>query len=94
MAGIGSSVAQYGTNQACLADLLELQPITLTRLVDRLEAAGWVERRADPADRRVPRLYLTAKAAPLLDHTRTLAAETRKEAMRGLADAAPRGADR
>jgi MarR family transcriptional regulator for hemolysin len=76
-----------GMNQACLADLLEVQPITLARLVDRLEAAGWVERRADPEDRRAQRLYLTAKAAPLLDHMRALAAETREEAMRGLSDA-------
>jgi MarR family transcriptional regulator for hemolysin len=75
-----------GMNQACLADLLEVQPITLTRLIDRLEAAGWVERRPDPADRRVQRLYLTIKAEPLLDDMRALAAETREEAMQGLSD--------
>jgi MarR family transcriptional regulator, transcriptional regulator for hemolysin len=75
-----------GMNQACLADLLEIQPITLTRLIDRLEAAGWVERRPDPADRRVQRLYLTLKAEPLLDDMRALAAETREEAMQGLSD--------
>ena len=75
-----------GMNQACLADLLEVQPITLTRLLDRLEAAGWVERRPDPADRRVQRLHLTVKAEPLLDDIRALAAETREEAMEGLSD--------
>jgi len=75
-----------GMNQACLADLLEIQPITLTRLIDRLEAAGWVERRADPADRRVQRLFLTVKAEPLLDDMRALATETREEAMHGLSD--------
>ena len=75
-----------GMNQACLADLLEVQPITLARLIDRLQAAGWVERRPDPADRRVQRLYLTVKAEPLLDDMRALAAETREEAMQGLSD--------
>jgi MarR family transcriptional regulator for hemolysin len=75
-----------GMNQACLADLLEVQPITLARLIDRLQAAGWVERRPDPADRRVQRLYLTVKAEPLLDDIRALAMETREEAMRGLSD--------
>jgi len=76
-----------GMNQACLADLLEVQPITLTRLIDRLEAAGWVERRPDPADRRVQRLYLTPKAEPLLDDIRAIAAETREEALHGLSEA-------
>ena len=76
-----------GMNQACLADMLEVQPITLARLIDRLEAAGWVERRPDPADRRAQRLYLTVKAEPLLDDMRALAAETREEALQGLGDA-------
>jgi MarR family transcriptional regulator, transcriptional regulator for hemolysin len=75
-----------GMNQACLADLLEVQPITAGRLIDRLEAAGWVQRRPDPADRRVQRLYLTQKAEPLLDDMRALAAATREEAMAGLSD--------
>lgn len=75
-----------GINQTCLADLLEVQPITLARLIDRLEAAGWVERRPDPGDRRAQRLYLTVKAEPLLDDMRALAAETREEAMHGLRD--------
>jgi MarR family transcriptional regulator for hemolysin len=75
-----------GMNQACLADLLEVQPITVARLIDRLQAAGWVERRPDPADRRVQRLYLTVKAEPLLDDIRALAMETREEAMQGLPD--------
>jgi MarR family transcriptional regulator for hemolysin len=76
-----------GMNQACLADMLEVQPITLARLIDRLEAAGWVERRPDPADRRAQRLYPTVKAEPLLDDMRALAAETREEALQGLGDA-------
>lgn len=55
-----------GMNQRMLAELLEVEPITVGRLVDRLEARGLVERRADPADRRVWRLHLTPAAAPVL----------------------------
>lgn len=49
-------------NQAFYAERLEVEPITLTRIVDRMEAAGWIERRADPADRRARILHLTDKA--------------------------------
>jgi MarR family transcriptional regulator for hemolysin len=53
--------------QTELADMLDLQPITLTRLVDRLCTSGLIERRADPDDRRAKRLYLTARARPLMN---------------------------
>jgi MarR family transcriptional regulator for hemolysin len=56
-----------GLNQSDLAELLDLQPITLTRLVDRLCDNGLIERRADPNDRRAKKLYLTPAARPLLD---------------------------
>src|SRR5262249_42644749 len=56
-----------GLKQTELAEILDLQPITLTRLVDRLCASGLIERRADPSDRRVKRLYLTPQARPLMD---------------------------
>jgi MarR family transcriptional regulator, transcriptional regulator for hemolysin len=56
-----------GLKQSELAEMLDLQPITLTRLVDRLCASGLIERRADPGDRRVKRLYLTPQALPLMD---------------------------
>lgn len=49
-------------NQGFYADRLEVEPITLTRIVDRMEAAGWIERRADPTDRRARILHLTDKA--------------------------------
>ena len=49
-------------NQGFYADRLEVEPITLTRIVDRMEAAGWIERRADPGDRRARILHLTDKA--------------------------------
>jgi MarR family transcriptional regulator, transcriptional regulator for hemolysin len=56
-----------GLKQSELAEMLDLQPITLTRLVDRLCASGLIERRADPDDRRVKRLFLTPQARPLMD---------------------------
>src|SRR5438270_12028059 len=56
-----------GLKQSELAGILDLQPITLTRLVDRLCANGLIERRADPSDRRAKRLYLTAQARPLMN---------------------------
>lgn len=73
-----------GINQAGLAEILEIQPITMARLIDRLEMAGWAERRPDPADRRAIRLYTTAEALPTLQKISVLAAETREEAMKGL----------
>jgi MarR family transcriptional regulator for hemolysin len=56
-----------GLKQTELAEILDLQPITLTRLVDRLCDSGLMERRADPDDRRAKRLYLTPAAQPVLD---------------------------
>jgi MarR family transcriptional regulator, transcriptional regulator for hemolysin len=56
-----------GLKQSELADTLDLQPITLTRLIDRLCDNGLIERRSDPDDRRVKRLYLTPAAGPVLD---------------------------
>jgi MarR family transcriptional regulator for hemolysin len=56
-----------GLNQVGLADLLEVQPITVARLIDKLVALGVVERHPDPNDRRAQQLFLTEKAQPLLD---------------------------
>ena len=55
-----------GLTQRELAELLEVEPITVGRLVDRLAARGLIERRADPADRRCWRLHLRPEAAPVL----------------------------
>ena len=55
-----------GLSQKELADLLEVEPITVARLVDRLESRGMVERRADPGDRRIWRLHLQPAAEPVL----------------------------
>jgi MarR family transcriptional regulator for hemolysin len=73
-----------GCNQRFLADVLEIEPITLTRLIDRLEGAGWVERRHDAEDRRAWRLFLTDKSNPILERMFALGAETREQAMTGL----------
>jgi len=61
-----------GLKQSELADMLDLQPITLTRLLDRLSANELIERRPDPDDRRANRLFLTPAAGPLMEHLNAL----------------------
>jgi MarR family transcriptional regulator for hemolysin len=61
-----------GLKQAELADMLDMQPISLTRLVDRLADSGLIERRSDPNDRRAKRLFLTAAAKPVMERLDTL----------------------
>jgi DNA-binding MarR family transcriptional regulator len=73
-----------GIGQSALAEILEIEPITLGRLLDRLEAAALVERRAHPRDRRAWQLFLADKAHPILDQVWEIAGETRDEAMAGL----------
>ena len=73
-----------GLNQSELADMLDLQPITLTRLLDRLSASGLIERRADPNDRRANRLYLTPAARPLLEQLGELGEELMTTALAGV----------
>jgi MarR family transcriptional regulator, transcriptional regulator for hemolysin len=78
---------QEGINQAALAQILELEPITLARLLDRLQAAALIERRPDPKDRRAHLLYLTAAAYPLRDRIFALAADVREDALVRVAEA-------
>jgi MarR family transcriptional regulator, transcriptional regulator for hemolysin len=73
-----------GVSQIRLAELTDLEPMTLVRILDRMEAEGWLERRNDPRDRRVRCLYLTAKAKPLLDDIRRLMEMTSGEAFAGI----------
>ncbi|HET6158912.1 MAG TPA: MarR family transcriptional regulator [Dongiaceae bacterium] len=75
-----------GCNQATLADLLDVEPITLTRVIDRLASSGLVERRADPGDRRARLLFLGERAHPLLEELKALGAETRETALAGISD--------
>jgi DNA-binding MarR family transcriptional regulator len=76
-----------GINQTGLAELLEVKPMTLVRQIDRMEEAGWIERRPDPGDRRARRLVLTDKARPILAGIRQLSSEIRKEAFVELSEA-------
>jgi DNA-binding MarR family transcriptional regulator len=78
---------QEGVNQATLAESLEVQPISLARLIDRLQEMDLVARRADPDDRRAFKLYLTPKAQPLIERLWSLAAETQGEALAGFSRA-------
>ena len=76
-----------GVNQSGLAEILEVENITLGRLVDRMAEAGWVERRPDPADRRARLLYMTERVAPVMQQMFELAIEVREEALVGLSPA-------
>src|SRR5216683_1409207 len=78
---LGYLARNEGINQAGMADLLEIRPMTLVRQIDRMEEAGWIERRPDPTDRRARRLFLTAKARPILGRIWNVANETRDEAL-------------
>lgn len=75
-----------GIQQGTLAEKLDVEPITLTRILDRLEAAGLIERLPYRADRRVRLLRLTPAAHPLIDEIFAIGALTRAEAMEGVTD--------
>jgi MarR family transcriptional regulator for hemolysin len=76
-----------GINQSGLAELLEIEPITLCRIVDKLQILGLVERCPDPSDRRVWLLHLTPAAHPKLTLLHRLGVVTRGEALAGVPDA-------
>jgi MarR family transcriptional regulator for hemolysin len=73
-----------GLKQTELAEMLDLQPITLTRLLDGLAENGLIERRPDPDDRRAKRLYLTPAARPLLERLTDLGEDLMATALAGL----------
>lgn len=75
-----------GIKQGSLAEILEVENVTLGRHIDRLEDAGWVERRRDPSDRRVWRLHLDQKSRPIIDRLNELSSEVRERAMTGFTD--------
>ncbi len=77
-----------GLKQSELADILDIQPITLTRLIDRLCDSGLIERRSDPSDRRAKRLFLTAAARPLLERLNALSTELLSPVLAGFDRAA------
>lgn len=73
-----------GINQGALAERLEVEPITLCRMVDRLAEADLVERRRDPDDRRAWRIFLTDRSRPLLDDLRAIGGDVTARALDGL----------
>ena len=73
-----------GIHQAALAELLEIEPITLVRILDRLEDRGLIERRRHETDRRIWLLFLTEAARPLLADMLPIAEATRAEALEGV----------
>lgn len=73
-----------GISQVQLAELTDIEPMSLVRILDRMEAEGLVERRNHPADRRARCLYLKPKAKPLIDEIWQLVELTRREAFNGI----------
>lgn len=73
-----------GCTQTELADAMQMQKITVSRHVDRLVRAGWIERRDDVKDARAYRLHLSRKAEPIIARLAAVAEEMRLEFMRGL----------
>jgi MarR family transcriptional regulator, transcriptional regulator for hemolysin len=92
--GLGITRAQWkvlfkltrkpGLRQVELADMLDLEPITLCRIIDRLEEAGLVERVRDPEDRRAWRLHVTDKAQPLIAKLHTIGARLVEQVFAGI----------
>ena len=76
-----------GMKQTELAEQMEMQPITLTRLIDRLCDSGWIERRSDDTDRRVNRLYLRKAGRALLGKMNGLKSEITTTALKGIGPA-------
>ncbi len=83
--GLMSRLSRYpGLSQKELADMLEVEPISVARMVDRLEANGLLERRADASDRRIWRLHLLPAAEPMLKKMAALAEELGAFVIRGV----------
>lgn len=75
-----------GIKQGGLADILEVEPITAGRMIDRMQDAGLVERCADPSDRRAWRLYLTARGREIVERLQPLVVETSDQALKGVSE--------
>ena len=96
-AGYGLSTAQWrllarlvkdeGSTQARLAEFLEIEPISVSRLVDRMEASGWVMRKQDAGDRRVRMIFPTEKSRNAFAAVKAIAGDIYDEALTGLSSA-------
>jgi DNA-binding MarR family transcriptional regulator len=73
-----------GVSQARLAELADVEPMTMVRIIDRMERDGLLERRPDPEDRRARRVYLAGKAKPVLDEIWRLVELTQAESFAGV----------
>ena len=80
-------IKQGAVPQARLSELLEIEPISVSRLVDRMETAGWVARKADPADRRIKNIVATPRTHAVKGALRDLVAQVYDEALAGIAPA-------
>ena len=76
-----------GIHQGGLAEILEIEPITLVRILDKLEERGLIERRRHPTDRRIWLLFLRDEARPLIAQMRDIGDVTRGEALDGISEA-------
>ncbi|MFC3172622.1 MarR family winged helix-turn-helix transcriptional regulator [Novosphingobium bradum] len=81
---IASISRNEGSTQSELASQLEINSVTAGRIIDRLEASGWVERRPNPMDRRAYRIYLKDEAAPILDNLSEVALDEEATALAGI----------
>jgi DNA-binding MarR family transcriptional regulator len=98
---VGLSAAQWrlmarvakeeGVAQARLAELLEIEPISVSRLIDRMEEGGWIERRQDAADRRVRTIHPTPKAREVYARVKAMAVEVYEESLKGVPSETRRG---
>lgn len=79
-------VKSEGVPQARLAELLEIEPISVSRLIDRMAEAGWIERRQDANDRRVRTIFPTEKSRAAFATIKSVAGEVYEEALHGLSD--------
>jgi DNA-binding MarR family transcriptional regulator len=82
---------EEGVAQARLAELLEIEPISVSRLIDRMEEGGWIERRQDVNDRRVRTIHPTPRAREVYTEVKALAAEVYEESLRGVSLETRRG---
>jgi len=84
---LGYLSCSEGVSQTRLAELTETDPMTLVRILDRMEQDGWIERRADADDRRAHCLYLKDAAKPVLARIWKISDQARDEALAGLSAA-------
>jgi MarR family transcriptional regulator for hemolysin len=81
---LGHLSRNEGISQARLAELTDTDPMTLVRTLDRMQQDQWIERRADPEDRRAHRLYLREAARPVMQRMWKIADQARQDALSGL----------